>query len=101
MIDVVQINIIRTKLIKVMPMYIKRVFKRMQKMQKNTWRFMVMCFCSAYFYLIIAILMLITNEIQGQVVLVRNALEIASMSQAVLIVCGIGSVIIEDTTLNK
>lgn len=82
-------------------MYIKRAYMRMKKMQKSTWRFMSMCFMSAYLYLIAAIIMLITNDLNGNVVLIRNALEIASFSQAVLIVCAVGSVIIEETVLGK
>ena len=82
-------------------MYIKRVYKRMMNMHKNTWRFMTMCFILACFYLFAAIIMMITNDESANIVLIRNALEIASMSQAVLIICAVGSVIIEEAALNR
>ena len=82
-------------------MYIKRAYKRMKEMQKSTWRFVTICFVIAYLYLFAAIIMLLTNALNGNAVLIKNALEIASISQSVLLVCAIGSVIIEETVLHK
>ena len=82
-------------------MYIKRAYMRMKKMQKSTWRFFSMCFIVAYLYLFAAIIMLITNDLNGNVVLIRNALEIASFSQSILLVAAIGSVVIEEITLGR
>ena len=82
-------------------MYIKRAYMRMKKMQKSTWRFFSMCFVLAYLYLFAAIIMLVANDLNGNVVLIRNALEIASFSQSVLLICAIGSVIIEEITLGR
>lgn len=81
--------------------YIRKAYSRMKRMQKSTWRFTSICFLTAYFYLLTAIFMLITNDISGNIVLIRNALEIASVSQAVILVCAIGSVIIEEAVLGK
>ena len=73
----------------------------MKKMQKSTWIFTSICFLTAYLYLLAAIFMLVTNDVSGNIVLVRNALEIASVSQAVMLVCAIGSVIVEEAVLGK
>lgn len=70
-------------------------------MKKSTWRFTSACFVAAYLYLLAAVFMMITNDIDGNVMLVRNALEIASMSQSVLLVCAFGSVIIEEQASDK
>lgn len=82
-------------------MYIKRVYNRMKTMQKSTWRFMSLCFVLSYVYLFAAIVMLMSDDLSGNIVLIRNALEIASYSQSVLIVCAVGSVIIEEITLDR
>ena len=82
-------------------MYIKRVYNRMKNMQKSTWRFMSLCFVLSYVYLFAAIVMLMSDDLSGNIVLIRNALEIASYSQSVLIVCAVGSVIIEEITLDR
>ncbi len=82
-------------------MYIKRVYTRMKEMQKSTWRFISVCFVLSYLYLLAAIIMLASNELSGNIVLIRNALEIASFSQSVMIVCAVGSVVIEETALHK
>lgn len=82
-------------------MYIKRTYNRMKNMQKSTWRFMSLCFVLAYIYLFAAIVMLMTEDLEGNLVLVRNALEIASYSQSVMLVCAVGSVIIEEITLHR
>jgi len=82
-------------------MYIKRVYNRMKTMQKSTWGFMSLCFVLSYVYLFAAIVMLMSDDLSGNIVLIRNALEIASYSQSVLIVCAVGSVIIEEITLDR
>ena len=82
-------------------MYIKKAYNRMKKMQKNTWSFMTICFLLSYLYLIAAIIILITNDLSGNVVIVRNAFEIASFSQSIMLICAVGSVIIEEITLYK
>ena len=82
-------------------MYIKRVYNRMKTMQKSTWRFMSLCFVLSYVYLFAAIVMLMSDDLSGNIVLIRNALEIASYSQSVMIVCAVGSVIIEEITLDR
>ena len=82
-------------------MYIKRTYNRMKNMQKSTWRFMSLCFVLSYVYLFAAIVMLMSDDLSGNIVLIRNALEIASYSQSVLIVCAVGSVIIEEITLDR
>ena len=82
-------------------MYIKRVYNRMKTMQKSTWRFMSLCFVLSYVYLFAAIVMLMSDDLSGNIVLIRNALEIASYSQSVLIVCAVASVIIEQITLAR
>ena len=82
-------------------MYIKKAYMRMKEMQKSTWRFMSMCFILAYLYLFAAIIMLITNDFSGNIVLISNALEIASNAQGVLLICAVGSAVIEEITLYK
>ena len=82
-------------------MYIKRVYNRMKTMQKSTWRFMSLCFVLSYVYLFAAIVMLMSDDLSGNIVLISTALEIASYSQSVLIVCAVGSVIIEEITLDR
>lgn len=62
---------------------------------------MSLCFVLAYIYLFAAIVMLMTEDLEGNLVLVRNALEIASYSQSVMLVCAVGSVIIEEITLHR
>lgn len=78
-------------------MYIKNTVNRIMKMNKNTWKFVSMCFMCCCIYLIAAIIMLlILPEKQGSENVFRCAIEIARMSQAVMIICAIGSVIIEE-----
>ena len=81
-------------------MYIKNAYIRMKKMQKNTWRFVSMCFAISYLYIVAAIVMLMLNDLPD-VVFVRSAMEIASISQAVMLICAVGSVIIEEMLLYK
>lgn len=78
-------------------MYIKKTVNRMMKMNKNTWRFVSMCFVCCCIYLVAAMVMLITQpEKQNCETAFRSAVELARMSQAVLMICAVGSVIIEE-----
>ena len=78
-------------------MYIKKTVNRMTKMNKNTWRFVSMCFVCCCIYLLAAAFMLILlPEKYSTETVLRGAVELARMSQAVLLICAVGSVIIEE-----
>lgn len=83
-------------------MYIKRIISRMMEMKKNTWMFISMCFVASYIYLITAMFMLmLMPETRGNAVTLINAAEVMRMPQAVLIICALGSVIIEEQLQGK
>jgi len=60
-----------------------------------------MCFALIYLYLIAAIAVLIANDVRGSFTVISYAMEMVSASQAVMIVCAVGSVVIEETILHK
>ena len=73
----------------------------MKKMQKSTWIFTSICFWTSVILLVSALCILIVCETHRRPELIKTALETASVTQSVLVVYAVGSVIIEETAHGK
>lgn len=75
--------------------YIKQTLKTMRNMKESTWRFTSVCFLAAIVYPVLAIITLVSGDMGRAAV--KAAVELARVPQGIIIICAIGSAVIEET----
>ena len=75
--------------------YIKKTLNAMQNMKESTWKFMSVCFLAAIVYPVLAIAVLISGDMGHAAV--KAAVELARVPQGIIIICAVGSAVIEET----
>lgn len=77
--------------------YIKKTIKAMKNMKESTRKFMSMCFMAAIVYPVLAIAVLASGDMGHAAV--KAAVELARIPQGIIIICAVGSAVIEEAAM--